>query len=174
MKISRESGFSVLTLLLLIAALIAGLTFVLIGTGPNIQGQISAQTKAQLVAQAQLILHRITKCATDYSNGNNGTAFHKAYPVDAHPGALAVDLLVCPGSSQNLWSGADGVYAPAPINGFTAWGYINDSTAVISIQTLQPAIYAGAIAAAASKIGIAASTTTTSSADDTLLIKVIE
>ncbi len=171
---SRQSGFSVLTLLLLVAALMAGLVFVLIGTGPNIQGQLSAQSTAQLVAQGQLILHRITKCATDYPNGDNGTALHKAYPMDTHPGALAITSLVCPGSSQNLWSGVDGVYPPAPITGFAAWTYTNASPAVISIQTLQPASYAAAITAAATRMGAAASSTTTVSAGDTLTIKVIE
>jgi hypothetical protein len=171
---SRQSGFSVLTLLLLVAALLASLTFVLIGTGPNIQGQLSAQTTAQLVAQGQLILHRISKCATDYPNGNNHMGLHSAYPADTNPGALAVDALVCPGSDQNLWSGVDGVYPPAPITGFAAWNYTNASPAVISIQTLQPASYATAIAAAATRIGAAASSTATASAGDTLLIKVIE
>jgi hypothetical protein len=170
----RQSGFSVLTLLLLVAALMAGLAFVLIGTGPNIQSQLSAQSTAQLVAQAQLIVHRISKCATDYPNGNNGSGLHRAYPPDTTPGALAVASLVCPGSGQNLWSGVDGVYAPSPIAGFAAWTYTNASPAVISIQTLQPATYAAAIASAANKIGVAASSTTTSSAGDTLTIKVLQ
>jgi hypothetical protein len=171
---SRQSGFSVLTLLLLIAALLAGLTFVLIGGGPNIQGQLNAQTTAQLVAQGQLIVHRITKCATDYPNGNNGMGLHQAYPADANPGALAVAFLVCPGSNQNLWSGVDGVYPPAPITGFAAWTYTNASPANVSIQTLQPNSYVESIASAAAKIGAAASSTTTVSAGDTLRIKVIE
>jgi hypothetical protein len=171
---SRQSGFSVLSLLLLVAALLAGLAFVLVGTGPNIQGQLNAQSTAQLVAQAQLVVHRITKCATDYPNGNNGTGLHRAYPLDANPGALAVVSLVCPGSGQNLWNGVDGVYAPAPINGFAAWTYTHASPALISIQTLQPASYAAAIATAATRIGAAASTATTSVAGDTLNIKVIE
>jgi hypothetical protein len=126
------------------------------------------------VAQAQLVVHRISKCATDYPNGNNGTGLHQAYPLDANPGALAVSSLVCPGSNQNLWSGVDGVYAPSPIAGFAAWTYTNASPAVISIQTLQPSSYATAIASAASKIGVAASSTTTSSAGDTLTIKVLQ
>jgi type II secretory pathway pseudopilin PulG len=167
----RQSGFSVLTLLLLIATLVAGLAFVLIGTGPNIQSQLSAQSTAQLVAQAQLILHRISKCATDYPNGNNGSGLHPAYPLDANPGSLAVSALVCPGSGQNLWSGVDSVYAPAPISGFAAWTYTNASPAVIAIQTPQPGSYAAAITSTAAKIGAAASTNI---AGDTLTIKVIE
>jgi hypothetical protein len=97
------------------------LAFLLIGIGPNVQGPMNAQKTVQLVAQAQLILHRITKSATDYPNGDNGTILHKAYPVDAKPGALAVASLVCTGNNQNLWSGVDGVYPPAPIAGFEAW-----------------------------------------------------
>ena len=170
----RHSGISLLYMLLLIAALMAGLVFVLIGTGPNIQGQLSAQTAAQLVAQGQLILHRITKCATDYPNGNNGSGMHLAYPLDANPGPLAVSSLVCPGSNQNLWSGTDGVYPPAPISGFAAWSYTNANPAVISIQTLQPASYTDAISSAVARLGASASSTTTASAGDTLLIKVLE
>ncbi len=163
---------------MLVVSLAAGLAFLLIGSGPNVQGQMSAQKTAQLVAQAQLILHRITKCATDYPAGDNGTTYHKAYPKDANSGtpvALAVTLLVCPGNNQNLWSGIDGVYAPAPIEGFDAWTYINAYPAVIAIKTLQPDPYTVAIAQAVLKIGTAsASSTTGTVADDTLTVKVIE
>lgn len=171
---SRQPGYSVLTLLLVVCGLAAGLAFVLIGSGPNVQGQLAAQRAAQLVAQAQLISHRITKCATDYPSGDNGTSLHKAYPADTNPGALAVDLLTCPGNSQNLWSGADGVYAPAPATGFGAWTYTNANPAVISIQTLQPDTYVAAIATAASRLGSVATIGTTTVAGDTLRIKVIE
>ena len=171
---SRQSGFSVLTLLLVVCALAAGLAFVLIGSGPNVQGQLAAQRAAQLVAQAQLITHRITKCATDYPSGDNGSGLHKAYPLDANPGALAVDQLQCPGNNQNLWSGTDGVYAPAPAPGFGSWTYTNGNPVVISIQTLQPETYVAAVATAASRLGTVASIGTTGVANDTLTIKVIE
>jgi len=171
---SRQPGFSVLTLLLVVCALAAGLAFVLIGSGSSVQGQLAAQRAAQLVAQAQLITHRITKCATDYPSGDNGSGLHKAYPLDANPGALAVDQLLCPGNSQNLWSGTDGVYAPAPLPGFSSWSYTNGPHAFISIQTLQPDSYCAAIVTAAGRLGIAATIDSTSSSNDTLTIKVIE
>ena len=178
----RQSGFSVLTLLLLAASMLAGLTFVLIGSGPNVQGQLTAQTSAQLVAQAQLIVHRITKCATDYPNGDNGTGFHKPYPKDDNPISpntptpLAVSELTCSGNNnQNLWSGTDGVYPPVPITGFGTWMYLNDSTAKIYITTTKPDAYTSAIAQAVSKIGAAtASATQTTVAGDTLTVEVIK
>ena len=165
----RQTGFSALTLLMLAVSLMAGLAFVLIGAGPNIGGQLNAQKTAQLVAQAQFIVHRIVKCATDYPNGDNGMALHKAYPADARPGALAVSALACPGNGQNLWSGTDGVYPPAPIADFAAWTYTNTSPAIIAISSTQPVAYAPALAAAAARIGTAASAST-----DTLTVKVIE
>jgi type II secretory pathway pseudopilin PulG len=168
---SRQSGFSIVTLLFLAVALLAGLAFILIGSGPNVQGQMNAQKTAQLVAQAQLIVHRISKCATDYPNGDNlmVTGLHKAYPADANPGSLAVASLVCPGNSQNLWSGVDGVYPPASIADFGAWTYTNVSPAIIAITTSQPGAYSPSILSAAGKIGPAASATA-----DTLTVKVIE
>jgi hypothetical protein len=168
----RQSGFSVLTLLLLAATLLAGLTFVFIGGDPNVQGQLNAQKAAQLVAQAQLIVHRITKCATDYPAGDNGTAFHKPYPKDANSGALAVSALTCPGNnSQNLWSGVDGVYAPVPIADFGVWMYTNNTAAAIAITTNKPDPYSAAIAQAVSKIG---ATATSNIAGDTLTVEVIK
>jgi hypothetical protein len=168
----RQSGFSVLTLLLLAAALLAGLTFVLIGGGANVQVQLNAQKAAQLVAQAQLIVHRITKCATDYPAADNGTAFHKPYPKDTNPGALVVSALTCPGNNnQNLWSGADGVYAPAPIADFGAWTYTNVNPAVIAITTSKHDPYSASIVQAVSKIGATASSNI---AGDTLTVEVIK
>ena len=172
----RQSGFSVLSLLFMSAALMAGLAFVLMGSGPNVQGHLNAQKTAQLVAQAQLIVHRIAKCATDYPAGDNGTPYHKAYPKDANPGPLAVNSLVCPGNSnQNLWSGVDGVYPPTPIADFGVWMYSNVNPAAISITTSRPDPYAESITQAVSKIGVAtASSTTATIVGDTLTVKVIE
>jgi type II secretory pathway pseudopilin PulG len=175
----RQSGFSVLTLLIVAATLLAGFAFVLIGGGPNVQGQLNAQRASQLVAQAQLMVHRITKCATDYPAGDNGTIYHKAYPKDGNTGAapvaLAASALVCPGNNQNLWSGVDGVYPPAPIADFGAWTYTNANPAVITITTNKPDLYNAAIAQAVSKMGASvASATTSSVAGDTLTVKVIE
>lgn len=166
---SRQSGFSVLTLLIVAAAMLAGLTFALIGSGPSLQGQLNTQRATQLVAQAQLIVHRITKCAVDYPNGNNGMAVHKAYPADTNPGPLAIKDLVCPGSNQNLWSGVDGVYAPAPLAQLGDWTYTNASPAIISITATDPNDLAAALDRAATQIGPAASATA-----DTLTVKVIE
>jgi type II secretory pathway pseudopilin PulG len=165
----RQAGFSILTLLMLVGTMAGALAFLVIGVGPNVQGQMDVQKTAQLLAQAQLIVHRIVKCATDYPSGDNSTAFHKAYPSDTNPGALPVTALVCPGSSQNLWSGVDGVYAPTTPAGFGDWQYTNANPAVISITSSQAGTYSTSIAAAAAKIGIAASATA-----DTLTVKVIE
>ncbi len=164
----RQAGFSILTLLALTVTLVAGLAFVLIGSGPNVPGQMNAQRTSQLVAQAQLIMQRIVKCATDYSEFNTAST---GYPVDASPGALAVANLVCPANSQNLWSGVDGVYLPTAPTGFGAWQYTNDTGTgqiSIAITSTPPADYAISLSAAASKIGPAA----TASADTlTLIIK---
>lgn len=149
--------------------LVAGLAWVLMGSGPNVQGQSNRQKTAQLVAQAQLVMHRISKCAADHPGGDNGSGLHKAYPADAQPGPLAVTALVCPGSGQNLWSGVDGVYGPGPIAQFGAWTYTNASPAVITITASQPGAHTAAITAAAAQIGPAASATA-----DTLSVKVIE
>jgi type II secretory pathway pseudopilin PulG len=174
----RQSGFSMLTLLLLAATLAAALVFVVVGGGPNVQGQLNAQKAAQLVAQAQLVVHRITKCATDYPAGDNGTTYHKPYPKDGNTGvpvALAVTALVCPGNNQNLWSGVDGTYPPAPIADFGAWTYTNANPAVITITTTKLETNGVAITQAVSKMGsTVASATTGSVAGDTLTVKVIE
>lgn len=171
---SRQSGFSVLSLLLTTVALMAGLSFILSGMGPSVQGQLNAQKAAQLVAQAQLIVHRLSKCATDHPEGDNGTALHKAYPIDAHPGPLAAAALVCPGNQRSLWSGVDGVYAPGPIAGFEPWTYSHGSPVVISITSAQPAADAAAVATAAQRLGLAAAATTTHAPGDTLTVRVIE
>jgi hypothetical protein len=166
---TRQSGISLLSLLVLTAVLLAGLSYTLIGSSPAVSGQLNVQRATQLVAQAQLIVHRITKCAVDYPNGNNGMAVHKAYPADANPGPLAVNDLVCPGNSQNLWSGVDGVYAPAALAQFGSWTYSNSSPSVISITAAEPSSFAATLNRAATQIGPAASATA-----DTLTVKVIE
>lgn len=165
-KMLRQAGFSILSVLLLAIALLGGLVFVFIGAGPSASGQIGTQRTAQLLAQAQLIVHRIVKCATDYPNGDNGTALHKAYPAGS---AAAIASLTCPGNSQNLWSGVDGVYPPVSPAGFGDWNYTNASPASISITTSQPSAYSSSIAAAAARMGSAASATA-----DTLTVKIIE
>lgn len=165
----HQTGFSILTFLLAAVVLLGSLIFVFIGSGPNVQGQLNTQRSAELIAQAQLIAHRLTQCASDYPQGDNGTTFHKAYPPDANPGARAVADLICPGSNQNLWSGVDGVYLPQAPSGFNAWQYTNTATASISITSTAANTYASAIANAASKIGNAASATA-----NTLTVKIIE
>jgi hypothetical protein len=162
----RQTGFSVISLLALTITLVAGLTYLLIGAGPNIHGQLNTQKTSQLLTQSQFIIQRIVKCATDYSEFNTASA---GYPVDANPGELAVANLVCPANSQNLWSGVDGVYYPAPISGFSNWVYTKASPTTISIKANDPAAYSSAIAAAAAKIGVSASAST-----DTLTVKIIE
>lgn len=158
-----------LTLLLVVTAVLGGLLFSLIGGGPNVPGQVSSQKSAQLVAQAQLIVHRIVKCATDFPQGDNGTGVHKPYPLDANPGAIAVASLVCPGSSQNLWSGVDGVYAPVVPGGFGGWMYTKTVPVTISITSIQPGVYSASIVQAAARLGVAASASA-----DSLSVKVIE
>lgn len=170
----RQTGISLLSLLIVAAVLLAGLSFALIGTGPSVSGQLNTQRAAQLVAQAQLIVHRITKCAVDYPNGNNGMAVHKAYPTDSTTSPalgppLPIKNLVCPGNNQNLWSGVDGVYAPAPLAQFGDWTYTNASPAIIRITATDSNDLAAALDRAATQIGPAASASA-----DTLTVKVIE
>jgi type II secretory pathway pseudopilin PulG len=169
---SRQSGFSLLSLLMVAAVLLAGLSFALIGSGSSVSGQLSTQRASQLVAQAQFIVHRITKCAADYPNGDNGMAIHKAYPADTTTSPalgppLPIKYLVCPGNNQNLWSGVDGVYAPAPLAQFGEWTYTNANPAIVSITGTAP--NSAALERAATQIGPAASATA-----DTLTVKVIE
>lgn len=166
---TRQSGISLLSMLVVAAVLLAGLSYALMGSTPAVSGQLNAQRATQLVAQAQLIVHRITKCAVDYPNGDNGMGLHKAYPADANPGPLAINDLVCPGNGQNLWSGVDGVYAPAALAQFGSWTYTNASPATISITATEPGSLAATLSRAAAQIGPAASATA-----DTLSVKVIE
>jgi len=165
----RQQGFSVLTLLFGAIILAAGLAFLLIGNGPNMAGMVAGQKSTQLIAQAQFIAQRIVKCATDYPAGNNGQASHINYPADGNPGAIPVAALVCPGSGQNLWSGADGVYLPVAITDFSGWTYTNASPVVISVTAIRPGQYTAAISDAATHLGSSAI-----ASGDTLTVKVIE
>lgn len=151
------------------AAVAAGVVFLVASPGANVAGLMSRQKTSQLVAQAEFIAQRIAKCATDYPAGNNGMALHKAYPADANPGSVAVSTLVCPGNGQNLWSGVDGVYQPAPIADFSAWTYQAGSPVSIAITANVSGAYTSAIADAAARLGSAAVATS-----DTLTLKVIE
>lgn len=150
-------------MLVLTVTLVAGLAFVLIGSGPNVQGQMNAQRTSQLVAQAQLIVQRIVKCATDYSEFNTTAS---GYPAGS---GVPVANLLCPANSQNLWSGVDGVYLPSAPASFGAWQYTNDGRISIAITSSLPAEHAFSISAAASKIGPAATATANS-----LTIKILE
>ena len=162
----KQAGFSILSLLFVGAGLIAALAFLLAGLGPNVSAQVSNQKSVQLQAQAQLIVHRIGKCAADYPAGDNGSGVHKPYPAGA---GGAVSDLICPGSGQNLWSGNDGVYLPSPPAGFSGWTYSNALPAVIEISSVQPGAQSAVLATAATRLGSVASATA-----DTLTIKVIE
>jgi hypothetical protein len=165
----RHRGFSVLTLLMLTTVIAGGLAYMLLAAGPNVDGMLKSQKAAQLASQAQFIVHRVVKCATDYPQANNGMASHKAYPLDANPGSVNASTLVCPGNGQNLWSGTDGVYFPVGIAGFGNWAYTLSSPVTLSISATSPGTHAAAMADAASRIG-----TTASVAADTLIVKVIE
>ena len=165
----HQTGFSLISLLMLVMGITAGLVYLLIVPGPNVSATLARQKTSQLVAQAEFIAQRIAKCATDYPAGDNGMALHKAYPVDANPGSVAIATLVCPGNGQNLWSGVDGVYLPAPIADFSGWTYVAGSPVSIAISSSQPGAYSGAIADAAARLGSAALASA-----DTLTLKVIE
>lgn len=155
--------------MLLLVILVAGLALFLLRSGPNVASLSANQRANELLAQAQLITHRITKCATDYPLGNNGQGLHLPYPADANPGALAVSSLVCPGSGQNLWSGVDGVYLPPAIAEFNGWMYTNASPATVSITAVHATAHASTLATVAARIGAAASSTA-----NTLTVKVIQ
>ena len=167
----KQRGFSVLSLVLLIVGVAIALAYVIMGNGVNTAGIMANQKAAQLVAQAEFIAQRIAKCATDYPEGNNGSPshIHLAYPLDANPGSMAINSLVCPGNGQNLWTGQDGVYAPSPISDFSSWTYTNSSPVTISISSNVPGSYTSAIATAATRLGSAANGTASS-----LTLKVVE
>ncbi|MEY4593362.1 MAG: hypothetical protein RIR18_2257 [Pseudomonadota bacterium] len=154
----KQSGFSLLTIMLMAVALASGLAYFVVNAGLNVQGQMNNIRTNQLVAQAQFIAQRIAKCATDYPDGNNGTGFHIPYPAGST--TVNVPTLTCPKTTQNLWSGVDGVYLLQPPEGFGAWSYINDGTGVkISITANDPTAYATPISSAATRIGTQASST---------------
>lgn len=165
---SRQSGISLLSILLFSIALFAASVFVVFGSGTNAVTRIEQYKTAVLLAQSQLIATRVSKCAADYPAGDNQTGFHVSYPAGSH---VAVATLVCPGSLQNLWRGVDGVYLPRAPEGFNDWRYSNDSNSVrIEILAKHATDYARLIAAAAAKIGPSADTFTS----DTLTVKIVE
>jgi hypothetical protein len=172
----RQSGVSIITVLLIVVTLAGGMAYLLVATGPNVQNHRNTQTTTQLIAQAQLIAHRITKCATDYSEANNGSTVHKAYPLGTD---AAVTSLTCPTvANPNLWSGVDGVFPPTPIDGFGAWKYtkainLGDPT-FIEITSSQPSAHSAAMSAAATKMGAAASVQTKTVVGDTLRLVIIQ
>ena len=168
-RMRQQRGVSLVTMLVLVVIIAAALAYLLVGAGLNVSGMLAGQKATQLAAQAEFIVQRIAKCATDYPGGNNGLATHSAYPLDGNPGAISVASLVCPGNSQNLWTGVDGVYLPVPITDFSAWTYTNSSPVSVSISPTQAGTYATALAAAAARLGSVASVT-----GSTLTVKVIE
>ena len=152
----KQSGFSLLTIMLMVVSLAAGLAYFIANTGVNVQSQLNNLRTNQLVAQSQFIAQRITKCATDYPDGDNLTGFHIAYPAGS-PSAN-VSTLTCPKPLQapstgtSLWTGKDGVYLPQPPDGFNAWTYTNDATEIkitITATTADPAT----LTSAATRIG---------------------
>lgn len=156
-----QAGFSLLTIILMVVSLAAGLAYFVANAGLNVQGQLNNLRTNQLVAQAQFIAQRIAKCATDYPDGNNSTGFHIAYPAGSP--SVNVSTLTCPKTTQNLWSGVDGVYLPQPPDGFSVWTYTNDATEIkiaITAITADPATLTSATTRIGSQATVAGSTLT--------------
>ncbi len=171
----RQSGVSILAILLVVVTLAGGMAYLLVTSGSNVQAHRNTQVTAQLVAQAQLIAHRVTKCATDYPENNDGSSIHAAYPAG---NATPVTSLICPTPNMNLWSGVDGVFPPTPIDGFGAWTYTKAANpgeeTYIEITSSQPSVHAAALSASAAKMGVAASVQTKSVVGDTLKLVIIK
>lgn len=163
---ARQRGFSLLTLSFLAAGVLGGIVFLISGSGIQSSGQVDRNLVAQLVAQGQLIAHRIAKCAADYPQGNNGSGSYLPYPLGS---GVAVSTLVCPGNGQNLWSGVDGVYLPPRPTGFADWTYSKFGPVSIEITSLTPALHGQVLSTAASRLGGAARVNA-----GTLTLKIIE
>ena len=148
------------------AGILGGSVFLLVGSGAFVSAQVDRNLASQLVAQGQLIAHRVAKCAADYPQGDNGTGSFRAYP--AGEGVL-VSALECPGNHQNLWSGVDGVYLPAKPPDFSDWRYSKSGPVRIEITSQRPAAHVGVLQNVAGRLGGAASVNA-----GTLTIKIIE
>lgn len=121
---------------------IAGITLIsIVGFGMTHMTRSSAtkayifNTSKKLQAQISTIHGALTTCALMYPSGDNGTAFHKAFP--AGTGVPVLDLN-CPGSphtNKNLWTGRNGQVPPLIPTGMTAWTYTNDATGIFITTT---------------------------------------
>lgn len=131
---NNNSGFVIGTLLLYIFLFGAIVTAITLSGRSYTQSIGIDLCVSKVVAQANLIRTKVSKCVIDYPSGNNGTGFHLPYPGASS--LVNASTLTCPGSSANLWTSGDAILLPATPIGFDAWGYINDATSVrISIQS---------------------------------------
>lgn len=125
--LSRQRGVAILSMLFMAVVLAVAVTRLMTATDTvGVRNQAESNYASQVAAQANLIRSRILLCASDYPDGNNGTAYRPALPA----AALEVDVstLVCPGTTQSLWNGTDGVtYPPTPKMTTTVWVYVNDA-----------------------------------------------
>lgn len=152
-----QSGLSVVAMLFVSVVMIALISAVVSKDMGN-AAQVSVYTKtSQITAQAQLIRQQISKCATDYSAGDNGTANHKPYPLGTD---ALVAAITCPGSGmlatidasdELIFSGKDGVFIPVQIQDFGAWKYTNDATSVRVYTDANDTRWNTSIAAAVAK-----------------------
>jgi hypothetical protein len=112
-----------------------------------------ATTRGTISSSATLISQRILTCALQYPTAA-GNGFFSQYPDQSSPNTA--ETLVCPGSNTALWGGADGVFFPASVNGWTTWTY-NNSASGVWIETTTNAQNTTLIDAIVTKIGAAAS-----------------
>jgi len=169
-NINSNKGFAVVSLVLMVIALMAVIAGAIAISSRSYNAAVAINnTVTQLVAQANLIRQKVTQCVIEYSEGDNGTGFHKTYPAGTN---VDVSTLTCPGApagSNNLWTGSDSVFLPNPPVGFNAWKYTNDATSVrISIQTTNVSGYGTAMSKAAAKF----SSSEASVSGDTLTVTI--
>lgn len=155
-----QRGFAVLSYTLATLVLL-GITAAVVLVSSNRSSNADQQWVAtsKIIAQANLLRQKILDCAGQ--NGNNGTSTHSAYPLgSAIDQVTTVALLTCPYSSQNLFSGTDGVFLPPAPTGFATWQYLNSSTAGVQLQLTATTFtgYASVFAKVVQTFGSSAST----------------
>jgi hypothetical protein len=135
-------------------------------------GLKEAALRTAVVEQVELIRAKLIMCASNYPAGNNGLGYRLPYP--AAPASGLVSDLQCPGAPagwQTFWNGTDGVFAPKPLQGMSAWSYVHDATGIrvaISVQHSTSSLQAGLRSAAlalGSQASVAGSTLTVTLCD---------
>ena len=135
---SSESGFAIAWILLaviLMAAIMAGITY---SSEDSSRSELVTRSAAELKSSAQTIKARLASCAIEEPSENNGCTNGCVFTAWPEEQASIADL-ACPGRTEKLFSGKDGVYLPSQISGFEQWQYRNDATGIeLYINALAP------------------------------------